>query len=84
MCEKIRKWGKSLKVIITFNTPTDAMAFEFACKKAKMPGRLMPVPVTLTEGCGIGWSSEVKDKIILEKFIEEKKLDIKLISVIHF
>ena len=84
--EKIlaKTMGKSLKVVITFNTPTDAFAFEASCKKNNIPGRLLPVPVTLTSGCGIGWSCEVSDREILKFFIEGKKLAIKMMTELEF
>ena len=51
--------GKSLKLVITFDNPTHAFAFESACKKGNIAGRLLPVPVELTGGCGIGWTSKI-------------------------
>ena len=40
--------------MITFHTTTDAMAMERYCKK-KEPGRLIPVPGTISAGCGLAW-----------------------------
>ena len=44
------------KIVITFHTTTDAMAMERYCKKRKEPGRLIPVPGTISAGCGTGIS----------------------------
>ena len=54
--------GKSLKLVITFDNPTHAFAFESACKKGNIAGRLLPVPVELTGGCGIGWTSKIRSE----------------------
>ena len=43
------------KIVITFHTTTDAMAMERYCKKRKEPGRLIPVPGTISAGCGLAW-----------------------------
>ena len=41
------------RCIVTFRTTTGAMAMERACKAAGVPGRLIPVPRTITAGCGM-------------------------------
>lgn len=46
---------KTEKVVITFHTTTDAMAMEQVCKKEHEEGRLIPVPSTITAGCGLAW-----------------------------
>lgn len=40
-------------VIITFNTTSQAMAFEKYCLEQKIKGRLIPVPTQISAGCGI-------------------------------
>ena len=35
---------KQLRLIVTFNTTTGAMAMEKVCKSENVPGRLIPVP----------------------------------------
>jgi len=47
---------KTLRWIITFKTTADAMATEKRCKSADVPGRLIPVPTSITAGCGMAWS----------------------------
>lgn len=46
---------KTLKLIVTFHTTADAMAMEKACKEHKVSGRLIPVPRTISAGCGLSW-----------------------------
>lgn len=46
---------KELKVVVTFHTTADAMAMEKACKEDKIPGRLIPVPRSISAGCGLSW-----------------------------
>ena len=49
------------KIVITFHTTTDAMAMERYCKKRKEPGRLIPVPGTISAGCGLAWCSAARE-----------------------
>ncbi len=75
---------KMNRLVITFPTPTDAFALEAACKAAGIAGRLLPVPVSLSGGCGIGWTGSVEQKSLMEKFIEEHNLAVKLVTEIVF
>ena len=46
---------KELKLIVTFHTTADAMAMEKVCKEQNAPGRLIPVPRSISAGCGLAW-----------------------------
>ena len=46
---------KEWKLIITFHTTSDAIAFEKACKETGRSGRMIPVPRELSAGCGLAW-----------------------------
>lgn len=46
---------KEWKLVITFRTTTDAMEMEQACQKQDAPGRLIPVPRSISAGCGLAW-----------------------------
>lgn len=61
-------------LVITFETTTQAMAMELACKNAGIPGRIIPLPEEISAGCGLSWSAplECRDQII--KFVEEQNL----------
>lgn len=49
---------KTLKLVVTFHTTADAMAMEKACKEHNVAGRLIPVPRTISAGCGLSWCAE--------------------------
>lgn len=70
--ERMRK--KEKKIVITFYTTTDAMAMEKRCKEEGKPGRLIPVPGTISAGCGLAWCAIPKDRDQLLKVMEEGKL----------
>ena len=48
---------KKLRQIITFNSTTDAIAFEKFCKEKEIEGRLIPVPRNISASCGLCWSA---------------------------
>ena len=48
---------KQERFVVTFATTTGAMAMERACRDAGLPGRLIPVPRSITAGCGMCWSA---------------------------
>lgn len=46
---------KENKLVITFKTTAEAMAMERCCKEQSAPGRLIPVPKSISAGCGMAW-----------------------------
>jgi hypothetical protein len=46
---------KKKYTIITFATTTAAMAMEARCNEQQIPGRLIPVPQSISAGCGLAW-----------------------------
>lgn len=65
---------KTTKLIITFHTTTDAMAMEVACKSLGAPGRLIPVPRSISAGCGLAWCAPPECESSLRSLIEESGL----------
>ena len=62
------------KLIITFDTTMDAIAFEKACKPYDI-GRLIPTPQVISAGCGFSWSMKEEDKEKILEIIEKEKLE---------
>ena len=56
---------KQLKLIITFRTTTEAMAMEQLCKERSLDGRLIPVPKSITAGCGLAWCAKLESRQLL-------------------
>lgn len=66
---------KREKLVVAFHTTADAMKMEEVCKKARIPGRLIPVPREISAGCGMAWSSEEKERERLEEVMREHRID---------
>lgn len=56
---------KELKLVVTFHTTADAMAMEKACKEDEIPGRLIPVPRSISAGCGLSWCAPPEEEEII-------------------
>mgnify|MGYP003105571389 CR=1 FL=1 len=57
---------KTLKLIITFHTTAAAMAMEKICAIRGLPGRLGPVPRSVTSDCGIAWWADPEERFLFE------------------
>ena len=67
---------KQERFVVTFATTTGAMAMERACRAAGLPGRLIPVPRSITAGCGMCWSAPPEAQAELEDLVVREKLDV--------
>lgn len=62
---------KTEKVVVTFYTTTDAMAMEQVCKEENADGRLIPVPRTITAGCGLAWCGKPEKESELKEIMQK-------------
>lgn len=65
---------KELQCVITFHATTEAMAFEDSAKAAGLKGRLIPVPTSITAGCGLAWRDAPENKETLIRFMGDEGL----------
>ncbi len=63
---------KQKKLVITFQTTTTAMAMETACKKENIPGRLIPIPKSISAGCGLAWYADPSEEEMLAAFMKKE------------
>lgn len=66
---------KEMKLVVTFHTTADAMATERVCKNEKLPGRLIPVPRTISAGCGLSWCAGEELEAQLISLLEANKIE---------
>ncbi|MSR93633.1 DUF3343 domain-containing protein [Clostridiaceae bacterium 68-1-5] len=57
---------KERKLVVTFYTTADAMGMEKLCKEEGLPGRIIPVPRSISAGCGLAWCTEPEQKEVIE------------------
>ena len=63
---------KELKLVITFHTTTEAMAMEKACKESVADGRIIPVPRSISAGCGLAWCAKPESIDSLKDLMEKQ------------
>jgi len=68
---------KEWKLVITFDTTTQAFAMEEACEKHKLIGRLLPVPREITAGCGLCFCLSLDQEEELNFFLEKASCQFK-------
>lgn len=66
---------KELKLIITFRTTTEAMAMEQMCKIQELDGRIIPVPKSITAGCGLAWCAKLESRDVLKNSMLENGIE---------
>lgn len=63
------------RLIITFRCTTDAIAMEKSCKAIGAPGRLIPIPRSISASCGLSWCAGLNDLTTLEKILQKQELE---------
>lgn len=66
---------KKPTLVITFPTTTAALQWERQCQALGIPGRIIPVPVTITADCGLAWAMPPADRGRLEAVSELSRSD---------
>lgn len=66
---------KELKLVVTFHTTADAMAMEKTCKAAQVAGRLIPVPRTISAGCGLAWCAGLEERSRITALMEKAGIE---------
>ena len=66
---------KEKKLVVTFHTTADAMAMEKACREHNAPGRLIPVPRSISAGFGMAWCAALEDRDRILQVLEERKIE---------
>ena len=67
---------KTEKCVVTFRTTTGAMAMERLCREQGAPGRLLPVPRSITAGCGMCWAAPREAREAVEALVIKEHLDV--------
>ena len=65
---------KSLRLITSFHTTTAAIMMEKACREEELPGRLIPVPRSITASCGMAWCAPPEAREKLEQMTRTRAL----------
>ena len=61
------------KILIAFDSTSDAIAMETYCDSISLKGRLIPLPKEISAGCGIAWISPIALEKEVLNVLENKK-----------
>ncbi|MFA5527554.1 MAG: DUF3343 domain-containing protein [Peptostreptococcales bacterium] len=62
---------KERYLLITFQATTEAMGFEETAKMEGLKGRIIPLPPTISAGCGLAWKGSLEQRNVLEEFLKK-------------
>ncbi|HHT62258.1 MAG: DUF3343 domain-containing protein [Bacillota bacterium] len=65
--------------IFTFYSIHFALKLESACKKENIPGKLIPVPRSISSSCGTAFRAEVEDRPRIELLAEKEGIEIETV-----
>jgi len=65
---------KELQYVVTFQTTTEAMAFEKVAQAAGLKGRLIPLPRAISAGCGLAWREDPSSRDSLARLLAEQQI----------
>lgn len=67
--------GKTVQLLITFSSTVQAMSMEAQAHAAGLPGRLIPVPTSITAGCGLAYKAPLESRTELLALVERAGLE---------
>lgn len=67
---------KSLRLITVFPNTTAAMAMERSCRQEGLPGRIIPVPRSISASCGMAWCAQPEWREALEKLTQDRTIPV--------
>ena len=67
---------KSLRLVVTFPTTTAAMAMEQLCGREAAPGRIIPVPRSISASCGLAWCAPPACRETLERLARDRSVPV--------
>ena len=62
-------------LVVAFGSTASALAFGSAAEAAGLPGRLFPIPRSLSAGCGIAWRDDPANRASAETIIQAEEID---------
>lgn len=70
------------RAVFTFPTTTDAMHMEYLCGRMNLPGRMIPVPTSISAGCGLAWSAPPEARERTEAAAREQGVRVEAVTVL--
>lgn len=62
-------------LVVAFDSTASALHFASCAQEAGLPGRLIPVPRSLSAGCGIAWRDLPENENQAKELVEQEAID---------
>jgi len=72
------------KLVISFDSTTDAMALEAACADEAYLGRIIPLPTQISASCGLAWCAKLEQVDALKEKMAINGITPKDFHIIEF
>ena len=72
----VQQREKKLWLVATFPTTMAAITMERLCGQLGLPGRLIPVPRSISASCGMAWRAPEDARASLEAMVKEHSLPV--------
>lgn len=59
-------------LVVSFGTTAAATACEEVCRRRGLPGRMIPVPGSVSAGCGLAWRVLPEERAAIEEALTEE------------
>jgi hypothetical protein len=63
------------RLVVAFPSTADAMAADSILSGLPHPGRLIPVPRTISAGCGYAWKDDLQKKETIQKLLADADIE---------
>ena len=67
---------KSLRLIAAFPTTMAAISMEKSCRQENLPGKLIPVPRSISASCGMAWCAPPEARTGLEAMTGRRSIPV--------
>ncbi len=72
------------RIVIGFDTTTNAMALEICAKKYNIPGKLIPIPNEMSAGCGLAWKTDSSNEEEVLSYLKKYNLHWEKLALVNF
>lgn len=61
---------RELQLVVAFDSTASALVFETNAPAAGLTGRLIPVPTSITAGCGLAWRESPQHRCQVQQLLQ--------------
>lgn len=71
-------------IVVTFRSTAEAFAAEHFCREQDLPGRMIPLPSSISAGCGLAWKAPLEKREMFPAVFIEAGIEFEAVYEIEF